>query len=187
MAHHHHHNHVFSVSHARRLESRWRWLWQNPRKILGTFVRPGQTVVDMGCGPGFFTREAARLVGEAGLVLAVDSQQGMLDLLAKSVAGTDLAARIVPRQCDQRMGVTDKVDLILAFNVLHELPDAGGFFQEAAQILKPGGRLLIIEPPFRVSRTEFGQSLALARSSGFVERREILRVLFGRTAVVARE
>ena len=57
-----------------------RWL-QNPQRILAPFVKEGMTVLDVGCGPGFFSVELAKLVGRTGKVISVDLQQGMLDML----------------------------------------------------------------------------------------------------------
>ena len=56
-----------------------RKLLQNPEKILKGLVQEGQTAVDLGCGPGFFTLPLARMVGESGRVIAVDLQSKMLD------------------------------------------------------------------------------------------------------------
>lgn len=54
-----------------------RWL-QNPQKILGPYVREGMEVLEIGCGPGFFTLDMGLMVGKSGRVLAVDLQEGML-------------------------------------------------------------------------------------------------------------
>ena len=48
-----------------------RWL-QNPKKILGPYLDEGMTVVDIGCGPGFFSIDMAQMVGKSGRVIAVD-------------------------------------------------------------------------------------------------------------------
>ena len=55
-----------------------RRLLQNPRKILSPFIKEGMTVLDLGCGPGFFSLDMAHMVGSAGRAIAVDLQQGML-------------------------------------------------------------------------------------------------------------
>ncbi len=180
-----HHHHTFSVTHAGHLNSGFRKLWQNPHRILSPFIKDGMTVLDMGCGPGFFTREAARLVGAKGRVIAVDFQQGMLDLLAKSLIGTEFSSRIVFHHCEEnKIGVTEQVDLIFVLNVLHELSDADAFFKEAEQIIKPLGKLLILEPSFVVSKQEFKETLEKAQQCGFVVDGEKPRVFFRRSAVL---
>jgi len=65
-----------------------RWL-QNPQKIVMPYIKPGMTVLDLGCGPGFFAVEIARLLNDSGKVIAADLQQGMLDKVSKKVKGTE--------------------------------------------------------------------------------------------------
>ena len=60
-----------------------RRLIHNPEKIVGPYVKPGMTVMDVGCGMGLFSIGMARMVGDGGLVIAVDLQQKMLDGLQK--------------------------------------------------------------------------------------------------------
>jgi ubiquinone/menaquinone biosynthesis C-methylase UbiE len=54
-----------------------RW-FQNPERILKDYVKEGMTVLDIGCGPGFFSVAMATMVGETGKVIAADIQDGML-------------------------------------------------------------------------------------------------------------
>ena len=56
-----------------------RGLIHNPGKILNGLIRGGDSVVDIGCGPGFFTPTLSYMAGMAGKVFAVDLQQEMLD------------------------------------------------------------------------------------------------------------
>ena len=78
-------NRVCPVSLAGGLDSGIRKLLQNPGRILNAHVREGMTVLDLGCGPGFFSVEMARRVGESGSVIAVDLQEGMLERLRKKL------------------------------------------------------------------------------------------------------
>ena len=56
------------------MESKARHILMNPDKILyGTDIRPGETVLEVGCGTGFFTIPAARLIGEHGRLVALDA------------------------------------------------------------------------------------------------------------------
>jgi ubiquinone/menaquinone biosynthesis C-methylase UbiE len=64
-------------------DNRLRRLIHNPQKILSGYVQEGMTVMDIGCGMGYFTLGLAELVGDAGQVLAVDLQQQMLDIMMK--------------------------------------------------------------------------------------------------------
>ena len=54
---------------------------QNPQKILRPYINEGMTVLDVGCGPGFFSIEMARMVGKSGRVIAADMQEGMLQII----------------------------------------------------------------------------------------------------------
>jgi ubiquinone/menaquinone biosynthesis C-methylase UbiE len=66
------------------LTSPLRRLIQNPERILTGLISPGQTVVDLGCGPGFFTVAMAKMVGDSGRVIAVDLQTEMLDMARRN-------------------------------------------------------------------------------------------------------
>ena len=145
-----------------------RWL-QDPRKILSPFVREGMTVLDVGCGPGFFAVEAANLVGPRGKVVAADLQEGMLEKLRKKVYHTPLADRIKPVVCEpNRINVSDAIDFVLAFWMVHEVKDKESFFKQLFSILKDGGSMLVVEPKlFHVSHREFGATLTIAEDSGF--------------------
>jgi ubiquinone/menaquinone biosynthesis C-methylase UbiE len=144
-----------------------RWL-QNPRRLLGPYVREGMTALDFGCGPGFFTLELARLVGSSGRVIAADLQAGMLDKVRVKIRGTAVEARIVLHQCQpSRIGLTLPVDFALAFYMVHELPDPAAFFTEVRQLLSAQGQVLIVEPPFHVTKAAFESTLRTAQRAGF--------------------
>jgi len=99
-----------------------RWI-QNPYKILDPYIKEGMTVLDLGCGPGFFTTYIAYKVGKNGRVIAADLQERMLQKLKKKIQGTELEERILLHKCEQRkIGLQEKVDFILAFYMLHEVP-----------------------------------------------------------------
>ena len=85
-----------------------RWL-QNPQKILSPYIREGMTVLDIGCGPGFFSIEIAKLVGKNGRVFSVDMQEGMLQKIRIKIQGTELEDRIELIKCEQdRINVPEK-------------------------------------------------------------------------------
>jgi len=177
-------NRVCPLERAGSLDSRFRRWFQNPRRLLGPYLKEGMTVLDFGCGPGFFTLDIARLVGPAGRVIAVDLQEGMLQKLRAKIQGTELEARITLHQCEQsRIGVAQKVAFALAFYALHELPDQRAFFKEVRRMLAPRGLLLVVEPPFRVSRVEFEETLRTAHSAGFTIADRPL-VLFSKAALL---
>ena len=162
-------NHVCPVELAGSLDNRFRRWLQNPAKILGPFVHEGMTVLDVGCGPGFFSVAMAEMVGKTGRVISADLQEGMLQKLRSRIKGTELEDRIELVRCDKDgINVKDKVDLILAFYMVHEVPQKGPFFKELRSLLKEEGQFLLIEPKlFHVSRTDFEATIRLAESAGF--------------------
>jgi SAM-dependent methyltransferase len=166
-----------------------RRLVQDPAAILRPHVPPGATVLEIGPGMGFFTLELARLAGPAGRIVAVDVQPRMLAGLRRRAARAGLLERIDARLAPAGgMGVGDlagRVDVVLAFAVVHELPDPDRFFAEAAAALRPGGRVLLSEPSGHVGEADFSATIAAARRAGLdvVDRPEIWR---SRSAVLAR-
>ncbi len=158
---------VCPVEHAGGLDNRFRRWLHHPATLLAPYVSAGMTVLDVGCGPGFFTLELARLVGPTGQVIAADVQEGMLQLIRAKVDGSELATRITLHRCGpKRLGVTTPVDFALAFYMLHEVPDQAALFTELAAVLTPQGRLLIVEPPFHVTKSAFSATLARAHDAG---------------------
>ncbi len=148
-----------------------RRLVQDPATILRPFVTEGMVVFEPGPGMGFFTLELARLVGRTGKVVAVDVQPRMLSELRRRAGKAGLLDRIDARRGPgEGMGIDDfqgRVDFVLAFGVVHELPDPGRFFAEAYAALKAGGRLLLAEPSFHITEKEFEGTLRAAWESGF--------------------
>lgn len=144
-----------------------RW-FQDPEKILSPYISEGMTVLDIGPGMGFFTIPAARMVGDSGRVIAVDLQEKMLKSLIKRAEKAGVAGRIITKLCEpDNLGVSEPIDLCLAFNVVHEVPDASALFSQIRAILKPTGRLLLAEPAgWHVSEKDFEGTLAKASAAG---------------------
>jgi ubiquinone/menaquinone biosynthesis C-methylase UbiE len=162
------------------LASPIRRLWHDPATILGPYVRTGMTVVEPGPGMGFFTLELARLVGSSGHVTVVDIQPKMLDALKSRLAKASLLERVDARLVkSESMGLSDlsdAVDFVLAFAVVHELPSAEHFFREAAQCLKRNGSLLLVEPSGHVTASDFDAELGWAAEAGrHVSERPMIR------------
>jgi ubiquinone/menaquinone biosynthesis C-methylase UbiE len=158
----------------------------NPRSILSPYVRPGMTVIDLGCGMGIFSIAMARLVGDEGRVVAVDLQQRSLDVLTARARKAGVAHRIRTRRAEpERLGLSEPADFALAFAVLHEVPNRRAFLAEAASFLKPKGKLLLVEPRGHVSEQAFRDELAAAADQGLTLQ-EQPRIRLSRAALLAR-
>jgi ubiquinone/menaquinone biosynthesis C-methylase UbiE len=131
------------------------------------------TVVEPGCGMGFFTLPLARMVGPGGRVVCVDVQERMMARLMKRARKAGLADRIEARLCKgndlELQSWEGKADLITAIHVIHEVPNPPAFLEQVHSVLKPTARMLIHEPAGHVTREAFGETLALARRIGFKE------------------
>lgn len=167
---------VCPVERAGSLDNRIRRWLQDPQKILAPYIEEGMTILDLGCGPGFFSVDMAQMVGKSGRVIASDLQEGMLQKLRDKILGTELEERITLHKCEEnKIGVLVNVDFVLAFYMVHEVPNQEDFFNQIGSILKPNGQILIVEPPFHVSTTEFEKTVKKARDAGFtlVERPKV--------------
>jgi ubiquinone/menaquinone biosynthesis C-methylase UbiE len=163
-----------------------RWL-QDPQKILEPYIREGMTVLDMGCGPGFFSIEIAKMVGKSGSVIAADLQEGMLQKLKDKIQGTEFEGRITLHKCEEfKIGVSENVDFVLAFYVVHELRSQKDFFEEIKSILKPDGHVFIVEPLLHVSKRAFEETVKIAHNAGFtpIERP---KVFFSKAVVLRKD
>jgi ubiquinone/menaquinone biosynthesis C-methylase UbiE len=158
---------VCSADHAGWLATPLRRLLHDPGRILAGLIAPGETAVDYGCGPGFFTLPMAEMVGPDGLVVAVDLQAAMLERLRRRAERAGLVGRIRLQQCRaEAVGELPPADFALAFFMVHEVPDVSRFLGEVASALKVGGRFLLVEPRGHVSASAFKATVASAAASG---------------------
>lgn len=167
------------------LDNSIRRLLQNPNKILNQYIKPGMTVLDLGCGPGFFSIEIANMLAGHGKVIAADLQTGMLEKLKNKIKGTESEQRIEIHKCgDTKIGVTERVDFILVFYVIHEVKNQDKLLEELKSILKPDGKIYIIEPKLHVSKTAFNAMIDRIIMTGF----EVIdkpKVFFSRTVLLS--
>ena len=122
-----------------------RWL-MNPMKTLrGADIQPGQTVLEVGCGTGFFTIPAAKLIGDEGCLVAMDALSDFIKQVSKKVQSADLKnVRVVKRDAlNTGLGVAS-IDTALLFGVLPwpALP-LNRLLPEMHRVLKPEGRLAV--------------------------------------------
>ncbi len=108
----------------------------------------------------------------------------MLQKVKNKVRRTELEERVTLHRCSvSKIGVSEQVDFVLAFYMVHEVPNKEKFFTEIGTMLKPGGQVLIVEPPFHVSMSAFKETVRIARDVGFTDI-EGPNVLFSKAVVL---
>ena len=107
---------------------------------------PGQTVADLGCGSGYYSRRMAEMVGPTGTVFAVDVQPEMLDLLRENAqqAGLDNIVAVQGRDDDPFLP-DGEMDWLLLVDVYHELQQPDAVLARMLESLAPGGRIALAE------------------------------------------
>lgn len=145
-----------------------RRLFHDPYEILSDYISPGQTVLDIGCGMGYFSLALAKQVGHEGKVIALDVQSQMIEHAKRRAESEGLADRIEFRICSpNHLGIKSHVDFVLAFWVIHEVEDPKRLFEEVQSILNPDGNFLIVEPKGHVSAARFENTINLMQQIGY--------------------
>jgi ubiquinone/menaquinone biosynthesis C-methylase UbiE len=112
----------------------------------------GQVVLDYGCGAGSYTIPAAQIVGDEGLVYALDIHPLAVDLVEKRAAKENLA-NVKTIYSDRATGLPNSnVDLVLLYDVLHAIEDKQALLAELYRVLKPGG-ILAVRPEHMAENT----------------------------------
>jgi ubiquinone/menaquinone biosynthesis C-methylase UbiE len=146
----------------------FRKLLQDPYKILRPYIKEGDTVLDVGPGIGYFTIPLAEMVGDRGRVIAADIQQEMLAAIKKRAKRRGMQERIdLKLSSPDSLGVKTKVDFILAFWMVHEVPNKQRFLAGLYSLLKDDGKFLMVEPKIHVTKAKFAQTVHLSLKTGF--------------------
>ena len=165
------------------LVSSLRRIIHNPEKILAELIQKGHIVADIGCGPGYFSIAMAKLVGEEGRVIAADIQPRMLQYVQRRAEREGLQSRICLHQCQEdELGIKEQVDFVLAFYMVHEVPDIDTFFKEIAAILKPDAAFLLAEPKMHVTAQRFEEIIQAVGAAGLKPDAEVK--IFGSRAML---
>ncbi len=171
--------HIFDPEDRAKLDSPERRAEMPPEETLvKAGIKPGDVFLDIGCGTGYFSLPAARMVGPKGLVYAVDASGVMLAEIRSRVASLGIF-NIHTLQTPQGKLKLPEADATMAFisDTLHEVEDKKAFLASVGTGLKPGARLAIIEwvkketpkgPPLKERLSE-DEMQVLLKKAGFTE------------------
>lgn len=144
MSTHHHPHHRFDPTKAQKLlDPKWRLIDDPLELVLKMGMKPDQHVVDLGCGPGFFTKVILKAVGQGGHVAAVDLQEPILHYFDKHV-GKHPNLEVIQADLSNTGLESDQWDVVFIAFTLHEVIVAEAL-QEIARLLKPTGHLIALE------------------------------------------
>jgi ubiquinone/menaquinone biosynthesis C-methylase UbiE len=108
-------------------------------------------------------------VGETGKVIVADIQPEMLKALQKRAKKAGVEKRITTHLCKvDSLGLDMQFDFVLAFWMVHEVPNHLAFFEEIKSLLKPSGKFLLAEPVLHVNQAMFEKTVKTAESVGLV-------------------
>lgn len=143
------------------------WI-HNPKKIFRKYIHEGMTIIDLGCGPGFFTEAFAIMTGNTGKVIAADLQEEMLEKVRRKIRGKNYENRITFHKCGKdNIGINIKADFVNAFYMVHEVPSSSNLINEIYSLLNKDGIFFLTEPKIHVPKKEFNNTVSLAEKAGF--------------------
>jgi len=116
------------------------WAWERRRALLLAEARPGERVLDLGCGAGRFVAALREAGAEP---VGVELASGALERARRNVPGADL--RLLEPDGSIPLG-HGEVDLVWCSEVLEHVPDTVAFLTEVRRVLARGGRLLLTVP-----------------------------------------
>ena len=135
------------LSRAHRLDTPERMLWLPPTEVIDTLaLKPGEVIADVGAGTGYFSIRLARAALPGGRVYAVDVQREMLSLLKKKRDQHFLSnLQLVHADAIATKLPDASIDLVFMANVWHEFDAHNAVLRESIRILKPCGRIAILD------------------------------------------
>jgi len=134
-------------SNIQKLDSPWRRIALPPKETLISLgLAPDMDFADIGCGIGYFTIPAATIIQATHSIYAIDPSSEMLAEASKRAkeAGARQIEFVLSDPLDFKIP-TASVDFALLANVFHEISDKEPFVRLVKDILKPGGKMALIE------------------------------------------
>lgn len=125
-------------------------MFLEPQKILAQFhIDPGMKIADMGAGTGFYAFLISELVGPSGKVYAFDVVKDLLSKLKNDALAKNLNnIEVVWCDLDEIDGTTlqnNIIDRVVITNTLFQMEKKDNFIKEAYRILKPNGKMLLVD------------------------------------------
>jgi len=117
----------------------------NPHRLLAAAgVQPGKVVLEVGCGPGFFTIPAAKIVGKNGRLYSLDINPAAIEHVKQKVEQSTLTNVQVILADAAKTGLPDgSIDVAFLFGVLHSIKDMDSVLLEMHRVIKEGGVLAV--------------------------------------------
>lgn len=135
--------------------------WMTACILARLRIGDGELVADIGCGTGLYARRLAR---HAGAVVCVDASQAMLAQVPADERLITLAAKVEEVASGRVPLPRGPVDAMLLKEVLHHAADRPAVIAGLARLLRPGGRMLVVQLPTQISYPLFGEALELFTS-----------------------
>jgi SAM-dependent methyltransferase len=135
--------------------------WMTACILARLRIGDGELVADIGCGTGLYAR---RLAGHAAAVVCVDASQAMLAQVPAEERLITLAAKVEDVASGRVPLPRGPVDAMLLKEVLHHAGDRPAVIAGLAGLLRPGGRMLVVQLPAQISYPLFGEALELFSS-----------------------
>jgi len=109
-------------------------------------LRPGDRVLDYGCGPGAYVTDAAEMVGESGKLYTLDVHPLAIERV-QFIAAKNSLTNVETIHSDCRTGLPDRsLDIVLMYDIFHMLDNPQAVLAEMHRVLKPNGTLSLNDP-----------------------------------------
>lgn len=155
-----------------------------PRNVAALGIAPGMRIADFGAGSGHYIHEIAERLSNSGHVYAIDIQQDLLRRIKNDAHKRGYKnVEIIWADLEKPGGskIADRhLDIVLVSNLLFQVAEKSAVLEEARRILKPSGRLIVIDwsesfgglGPHKKEVVKKGQARELAERAGFIFEKE---------------